>query len=63
MIIFDKIILFCIGIYLNETSNNWKTLAMKLNPTLLTSSQIQQPCIQVNCPNTFFFSFSNDALS
>ena len=45
---FDKITLFYEGIYLNKTNNNWTTLAMQLDPTLLNSSQIQQPCIQVN---------------
>ena len=45
---FDKITLFYEGIYLNKTSNNWTTLAMQLDPNLLNSSQIQQPCIQVS---------------
>ena len=30
---------------------------MQLNPTLLTSTQIQQPCIQVNNQNIKFIFF------
>ena len=42
-------------IYLNETKNNWKTLAMQLDSSLLNSTQIQQQCIQVNYQNTVVF--------
>ena len=57
MIILDKKTLFYEGNYLNETSNNWTTLAMQLNPTLLISTQLQQPCIQASTvvKQQFFF--------